>query len=53
MCYSKFAGGHALARRNGYKGAYAEYVKLQYNAYRTICKRCEIKPLAQAEWMQQ
>ena len=51
MEYSAFAGGHALARRNGYKGTYEEYVRLQYNAYKSVCKRCEIKPLSQAEWM--
>jgi len=48
--YTKFESGHAYARRNGYKGTYEEYIKLHIEAYRTICKRCSIKPLMKDQW---
>ena len=48
--YSKFESSHAYARRNGYKGTYEEYIKIQHECYRTICKRCGIEPLSKEAW---
>ena len=50
--YSKFASQHAYARRNGYKGTYEGYVELQYQTYRTICKRCDDKPMSKQAWFE-
>jgi hypothetical protein len=50
MEYAHFASQHGYARRNGYKGSYDEYVKIQYEAYKTICKRCDARPMTFQQW---
>lgn len=50
--YAKFTSQHAYARRNGYKGTYDEYLELQYQTYRALCKRVDVKPKKKQEWME-
>ncbi len=51
MNYDHFARSHAYARRNGYTGAYDEYVKLQYETYRDTVRLCGIKkPMTFEQW---
>jgi hypothetical protein len=51
MEYGHFGSAYAYARKNGYKGTYDEYVEFQYQGYRTICKRCDIKPMTKRAWL--
>lgn len=46
-----FSRNLGFARRNGYKGTYAEYEQIQYKGYCDTCKRCEIKPLSKTDWL--
>lgn len=46
-----FESEYQHAYKNGYKGSYDAYVKLQYGAYIAVCQHCDIQPMQFAEWV--
>lgn len=41
---------YAYAVTNGYAKTFAAYQLSAYNGYRTICLRCDIKPMSRTQW---
>lgn len=48
--YQKHDRAHTYARRNGFKDGYESYLRLQWDAYRAICKRCDTKAMTFEAW---
>ena len=47
-----FAKSHAYAQAaTGYTGSLEQYARLQYQAYATICQRCDVAPMPLAKWL--
>lgn len=41
---------YAYAVRNGFHGSFADYMRIQYEGYASICSRNGVLPLSRAQW---